>query len=427
MTTSVILSQIKNGSYNNAFSSLYSDVEAAKNRYSNAVSSFIQLYGDREAELFSVPGRSEISGNHTDHNLGKVIAAAVDLDIIAIAAKSEENCIRMTSKGYREDFVDISNLESSAYKKGSSASLVAGTCAFFKEKCHNIGGFYAYTTSQVLSGSGLSSSAAFEVMVGNVLNFFYNNNSISAVSLAKIAQKAENIYFGKPCGLMDQVACAVGGFVNIDFENPATPIVKKLDKNLGDFGYTLCITDTGGNHADLTDDYASVPSEMKAVATALGASVLRDVDEAEFYSNIPMLRKNYGDRAVLRAIHFFNENKRVDKQVAALNDDDIYEFLLLVSDSGDSSFKYLQNVYTNKNVEEQGLSLALALSSDYVARVHGGGFAGTIQAFIPTEELMEYKNTIESVFGAMSCKVLTIRNFGAVKLTTKGVVAPQTN
>ena len=427
MKTSEILNYIQNGSYDKAFASLYSDVEAAKERYINTINNFIELYGDRDAELFSVPGRSEISGNHTDHNHGKVIAAAIDLDIIAIASKNDENCIRITSKGYREDNVDIGNLDTTAYKKGTSTALVAGTCAFFKEQSHNIGGFFAYTTSQVLSGSGLSSSAAFEVMVGNILNFFYNNNSITAVELAKIAQKAENVYFGKPCGLMDQVACAVGGFVNIDFKNPAAPVVKKIDKSLADLGYSLCITDTGGNHADLTDDYASVPSEMKAIANALGASVLRDVDEAEFYKNIPMLRKSYGDRAVLRAIHFFNENKRVDKQVAALNDDDIYEFLLLVSSSGDSSFKYLQNVYTNKNVTEQGLSLALALSSDYVTRVHGGGFAGTIQAFVPSEEIVEYKNTIESVFGAYSCKMLSVRNFGAVKLTTTGVDAPKTN
>ena len=427
MITSQILTNIKNGTYNNAFSSLYSDVEAAKERFSSAVRSFIELYGDREAELFSVPGRSEISGNHTDHNHGKVIAAAIDLDIIAIASKSEDNYIKITSKGYREDFVDISNLDPNAYKKGTSTTLVAGTCVFLKESGNNIGGFYAYTTSQVLSGSGLSSSAAFEVMVGNILNFFYNNNTLSAVTLAKIAQKAENVYFGKPCGLMDQVACAVGGFVNIDFKTPASPIVKKLDKGLSDFGYNLCITDTGGNHADLTDDYASVPSEMKMVAKELGAAVLRDVDEAEFYKNLTMLRKSCGDRAVLRAIHFFEENKRVDNQVIALNNDDIKKFLSFVTDSGNSSFKFLQNVYTNKNVSEQGLSLALALSSNYVARVHGGGFAGTIQAFVPTKELVEYKKLIENAFGPQSCKLLTVRNFGAVKLTTNGVIAPETN
>ena len=278
----------------------------------------------------------------------------------------------------------------------------------------------------MLSGSGLSSSAAFEVMVGNILNFLYNDAKVSAVSIAKMAQKSENVFFGKPCGLMDQTACAVGGFVGIDFKKPSEPIVKKIDKGLSDYGYSLCITDTGGNHADLTDDYASVPAEMKAVATTLGAETLRDVEEDEFYKNMPMIRTKCGDRAVLRAIHFLNENKRVTNQVSALSDGDIDTFLALASESGNSSFKYLQNVYTNKNVTEQGLSLALALSEGYRSRVHGGGFAGTIQAFVPFDETEKYKNKIDSVFGTGRCKVLSVRNYGAVKITEKEILAPPT-
>lgn len=426
MQLSKLLKKINSGDFDKAFSKLYQNTDEARKRYIKAINSFSALYGDNDVELFSVPGRSEISGNHTDHNHGKVIAAAIDLDIIAVVAKKPEPSIRITSEGYREDYVNINVLDSAKYKKGSSTALAAGMCAFFKENGYNIGGFDAFTTSQVLSGSGLSSSAAFEVMVGNILNYLYNDGKVSAVSIAKIAQKSENVFFGKPCGLMDQTACAVGGFVAIDFKDPAKPVVEKIDKSLSDYGYSLCITDTGGNHADLTEDYASVPAEMKSVAAVFGAKTLRDVDESEFYKTIPSLREKCGDRAVLRAIHFFNENKRVTKQTAALSSGDIDTFLKLASESGDSCFKYLQNVYTNKNVTEQGLSLALALSSDYRSRVHGGGFAGTIQAFVPFDETEKYRNIIDEVFGSGRCKVLSVRNYGAIKIDENMIFSPPT-
>jgi len=427
MRTNELIEKIEAGDFDKNFFKLYNDnIEYVRSRYIKTINSFTSIYGEDDVLLFSVPGRSEISGNHTDHNHGKVIAAAIDLDIIAVVAKRDSDIIRITSEGYKEDYVIAACLSSNKFKKGTSTALTAGMCAFFKQKGYKYGGFDAFTTSQVLTGSGLSSSAAFEVMVGNIFNFLYNDGAVSAVEIAKIAQQSENVYFGKPCGLMDQTACAVGGFVAIDFKDPEEPIVVKIDKSLSDYGYTLCITNTGGNHADLTDDYASVPKEMKVIAEHFGKAVLRDIDEKEFYLHIPELRKAYGDRAVLRTIHFFNENKRVSMQISALDLGDIDTFLALATSSGDSSFKYLQNVYTTKNLSEQGLSLALALSEGYKCRVHGGGFAGTIQAFVPREKVNEYKSKIDGVFGKGSCSVLSVRNYGAIMLSESGISVPPT-
>ena len=406
------------------YSNLYADTAAQAKRFSDAVDAFTALYGDSEdIAIFSVPGRSEISGNHTDHNRGCVLAGAIDRDIIAVAAKTDEGTIRFKSEGYAPTVIDLAQIDDAAnFKKYTSDALIAGVSKGFTNAGHKIGGYKAYATTEVLKGSGISSSAAFEVMLGNIYNYLYNEGTISNVEIAKISQYAENAYFGKPCGLMDQMACAVGGFVYIDFENPTDPIVDPIDFSLTDRGYSLCIVNTGGNHADLNDDYASVPYEMKAVAKTLGAEVLRGKSEADIIAAIPSLRETLGDRAILRALHFVRENARVGKIKDALKGGDIAGFLSGVLASGNSSFEYLQNVYTTINVKEQGLSLALALTDGYLAgkecawRVHGGGFAGTIQVFIKNELMDGYVQLMNSVFGEGAAMQLKIRPVGACKL-----------
>ena len=295
-------------------------------------------------------------------------------------------------------------------------------CAGFRKDGYSVGGFDAYTTSSVLKGSGLSSSAAFEDMIGNILSHFYNDGGVDNVEIAKLAQYSENVFFGKPCGLMDQVACAVGGIVAIDFKDPKTPVIEKMGVDISGHGFNLCIVNTGGNHADLTDDYASVPAEMKSVAKLLGCEVLRDADEDKLMSSAASIREQVGDRALLRAFHFFNENRRVAKQKAALMAEDLDAFFEQVKASGRSSFCYLQNVYTTKNVNEQGLSLALCVAENYLSdkrgafRVHGGGFAGTIQAFVASNEVEGFRQRMDSIFGDGKCIVLRIRPVGAVKV-----------
>lgn len=399
------------------------DILKKRQRIAAAVDRFTELYGDREAFLFSVGGRSEISGNHTDHNRGKVLAAAVNLDIIAVAAKTDDGVVTVKSEGFNADTVPFEKTEKPDPERFfTSASIIAGMERAFLERGLKVGGFAAYTVSDVLKGSGLSSSAAFEVMIGNILNHLYNNGEADNAEIAKMAQYAENVYFGKPCGLMDQTACAVGGFIYIDFADANAPVIEKQDFDLSGAGFDLCITDTGGNHADLNEDYASVPSEMKAVAAFLGREVLSGVCEEELLENAAAIREALGDRHLLRAFHFVSENKRVDRQVKALDSGDVDEFLKNVIDSGLSSYRYLQNVYTTKNVGEQGLSLALCLSEMFLRdkggayRVHGGGFAGTVQAFVPCEYTAEYKEYMEKVFGFGKCHVLSVRRAGAVRL-----------
>lgn len=399
-------------------------LEMQKARYLHAVEEFEKLYGaDREAALYSVAGRSELSGNHTDHNHGCVIAASIDLDIIAVASPSAGSVIRVKSEGFPEDVVDfgVYNAPNPArYEK--SDSLIAGMVAGFRKEELAVGGFDAYTTSNVLKGSGISSSAAFEDMIGNILNYVYNDGKVSNVEIAKLAQYAENRFFGKPCGLMDQMACAVGGIIAIDFRDPSAPVIEQTDFDLSAAGYNLCIVNTGGNHADLTGDYASVPAEMKSVAAYFGKEVLRDTDENAVLAAIPALREKVGDRAILRALHFFAENRRVAAQKAALKAGDLDTFLANVIASGRSSFCYLQNVYTTKNVSEQGLSLALCLAERVLSgkraawRVHGGGFAGTIQAFVPTEDVAEFRAVMDAAFGEGRCMVLRVRPEGALRV-----------
>ena len=426
MNTQKLIQTIKNGELNAALISLYgqANLEKATARYLTAVSEFETLYGAQDnVGIYSVSGRSELSGNHTDHNHGCVIAASIDLDIIAVAVPTEGTVIRVKSEGFPEDVVDFAAYNEPVEDKfGSSASIIAGMCCGFRNNGHKVGGFTAYTTSSVLKGSGLSSSAAFEDMIGNILNHLYNDGKVDNVEIAKLAQYAENQFFGKPCGLMDQVACASGGIVSIDFADTTAPIIEKLDFDITAAGYNLCIVNTGGNHADLTDDYASVPSEMKQVAAYFGRPYLRELSREDIVKNVAALREKCGDRAILRALHFFEENKRVAAQKKALQQNDLGGFFDGVKASGRSSFCYLQNVYTTKNVSEQGLSLALCVAEGFLAdkkaawRVHGGGFAGTIQAFVPAENAEEFRALMDSVFGEGACIILRIRGEGAIRI-----------
>ena len=423
MKAKELIEKIKGGALEK-YRVIYSDMALETERYVRAIEEFCALYGDeRDIYLFSVSGRSEILGNHTDHNRGCVLAGAVDRDIIAVVAKSEGKISRIKSEGYDECIVDLDLVDDKdACPDFSSAALISGLFAGLKMRGSRIGSFDAYLTTRVLKGSGLSSSAAFEVMIGNILNHLYNNGEIPNEEIAKISQFAENEYFGKPCGLMDQMACAVGGFVHIDFADPKNPIIEPINFSLADEGYSLCIVNTGGNHANLNDDYASVPYEMKSVAAYFGRDVLRGITEADIIANLSVLREAVGDRAALRAMHFVRENERVGVTASALRRKDINGFFDGVMASGDSSFKYLQNVYTTQNVSEQGLSLALCVTDALLSgkgcawRVHGGGFAGTIQAFVKNEYVSEYSNIMNSIFGKDSCMILNIRPFGAIQI-----------
>ncbi len=414
--------KISSGFFNDTFSKLYTDISLAQSRYIKACDEFEKLYGDRDnIRLFSAPGRTEIGGNHTDHQHGKVLAGSVDLDVIAVVSATDGNTVRIKSEGFPMDEIDINVLDIQKAETEKAASLIRGVCAAFKNNGYNIGGFDAYTTSNVLKGSGLSSSAAFEILVSNIVNGLYNSHSVDAVSIAKYSQFAEREYFGKPCGLLDQMASSVGGFTYADFNDPANPVVEKIDIDLSKSGYTLCVVDTGGNHADLTQDYADITIECKNVSNELGVEFLRDADEKKFYSNLAEIRKVCGDRSVLRAFHFFNENARVTNQCKALKDGNFDEFFTLVNASGESSYKYLQNIYSPSNPSEQGLSLALALTQQFIGkdgacRVHGGGFAGTIQCYIKNERLTDYKKMIDAVFGEDSCVILKIRPVGGYEI-----------
>jgi galactokinase len=415
---------IKEGAFDARLSRLYTDIPAARARLLYLAELYRRQFGEgKDIRFFSAPGRTEVCGNHTDHNHGKVIAAAINLDAVACAEKTDNNVISVKSDKYPGDFIDLSVLEPQENERDKSAALVRGVAARFVQLGYKIGGLNAVTVNNVLKGSGMSSSASYEVLVGTLLNYLYNDGKISPVTIAEIAQYAENEFFGKPCGLMDQAACANGGCLWLDFADPDSPKYEKIGLDLEKQGFVLCIVNTGGNHADLTSDYAAVPAEMRAVAEKLGASSLRFCDEKAFYENIPRLRAECGDRAVLRALHFFNENKRVSEQREALGSGDFSRYLELVTESGDSSFKYLQNVYSPHAPEEQGISLALALSESAGAaacRVHGGGFAGTIQAYVPAEKAAAYKKTLESVFGEKCCYVCRVRGCGASVVTENG-------
>lgn len=393
------------------------------NRYAGLMSDFVKTYHSDDVQLFSSPGRTEIGGNHTDHNYGRVLAGAVNLDNIAVAAANGSNIIRVKSVGYPEFQVDLSDLKIDESDFYTSNSLVKGICAKMKENGYKIGGFDACIEGRVPKGSGLSSSASFEVLIGAILNELFNNGKMSAVENAIIGQWSENNYFGKPCGLMDQTACSVGGLITIDFKDPANPIVKEVDFDFVATGFSLVITDVGGGHDDPASqaEYASLPTEMKSVAAELGANVLREVTLEQIVEKIPEIRKKTGDRAILRAYHFQGDNQRVVDQVAALENNDFQAFLKMVVESGYSSYMYNQNIFDVVHKDEQVVSLALALSEMVLKgsgawRVHGGGFGGTIQAFVPQDKLDEYVNTLEHVYGKGTCHKLFIRSKGSIKL-----------
>jgi galactokinase len=389
-------------------------------RYSGTVEQFTRAFPQSTGiELFSAPGRTEVGGNHTDHNAGRVLAAAVDLDIVAAVSRNDEGVIRIRSEMYPAAEVKIEELAVIESERFTPAALVRGVCARLKQLGYEIGGFDAFTTSDVPEGSGLSSSAAFEVLMVTILNELFNDGRVDPVLAAQIGQYAENNYFGKPCGLMDQTTCAVGGFVTIDFRDSTNPAVRKVDFDFAGSGYALVIVNTGGSHADLHGDYIALENEMKAVASALGGTVLREFSKEDVLGRLPYLRANVSDRAILRALHFFGDDQRVVDQVQALERNDFARFLDLVNASGRSSWMLCQNCYSCSNVEEQGIALALAVSGGILAgrgawRVHGGGFAGTIQAFVPADLIDPYLEQMRTIFGVDACQALMIRSAGAM-------------
>ncbi len=418
-----IRNEITSGNFDARLSRLYgNDTEKARARFLHITHLFEEKFGDRDGiRFFSAPGRTEVCGNHTDHNHGQVLAAAINLDAVACAVKTDEHYIRVFSENYPGDIIDIEVLEPQAKEFEKSASLVRGVTARFKQLGYNIGGFDCVTVNNVLKGSGMSSSASFEVLIGTILNYLYNDGKISPVEIAQIAQFAENKFFGKPCGLMDQMACSVGSFVQIDFADPASPVITPVEFDFASCGHALCIVDTRADHADLTDDYAAIRREMEAVAGYFGKSCLREISEEAVLSNIAGIKEKLGERPLLRAIHFFEDNKRVVAEAEALGKGDFDTFKAMTIASGYSSYMYNQNVFSSSAPLSQPVSLALAVSEVILKgkgawRVHGGGFAGTIQAFVPNELLNEYKEKLEAVFGEGACYVLAIRPFGGTEV-----------
>ena len=457
MTGKELLDRINSPKASELFSSLYGaeGLDAARRRYCRLIEEFLcdapgafprNEFPETAGELrvFSVPGRTELGGNHTDHNCGKVLAASIHLDAVAVVASRRDKNVFFRSLGHPDVKVDISDLSPGENEKGTTEALVRGIAAEFTAQGTTVHGFTANAASMVLPGSGLSSSAVVELLFAKIFDNLYCGGRRNALELAKIGQKAENAFFGKPCGLMDQTACASGGAVAIDFGNLKDPQVRRIGFDPAIAGFALCFIDTKGSHADLTPDYAAIPAEMKAAAAFFGKTVLRELDEQTLLSRLTDLRKSAGDRAVLRALHFYGENRRVDAMLAALEGMNslspgaslkekrkvMETFFALVGESGDSSWNLLQNIYSPKNPAEQGLGLALALTKNFLnsdsaacsgkhqgaCRVHGGGFAGTIQAYLPLDRLEEYRNLMEGIFGKGALTVLRIRPLGAVEL-----------
>ncbi len=417
--------KIKSGALDTALGELYgaARIMRQRQRYANALQAFVGLYGDeRDIALYSTPGRTEIGGNHTDHNNGLVMAAAIDLDILAVVAKNDEEIVRVHSEGFpMADEISLSTLAPQKAEAGHSSALIRGVAAGIQSRGGAVGGFNAYTTSDVLKGSGLSSSAAFEVCLGAIFNGEYSCGRFSPAELGIIGQYAENVFFEKPSGLMDQLACAVGGAVTIDLEDPKNPFVTQVPMDLSAHGYCLVITDTRGDHADLTDDYTAIRREMEKVAAFFGKATLREVERERFLGAIAQVRAQTGDRAVLRTIHFFEECRRVGVLQEALQKDDFSLFLRTIAEGGHSSFEMNQNAYSLKTPQQQGVPLGLVLSQlalggDGAWRLQGGGFAGTIQAFVPQEMVSDYQKMLETVFGAGACHVLAIRAQGCAKV-----------
>lgn len=424
MEAKELIAKIESGDYNDTILDIYVDegkVEYQRQRYMDAINQYISAFENDDVEIYSAPGRSEVGGNHTDHQHGEVLAASINLDAIAIVKPLDEAVVKIISKGYDMITVNLDNIGLMENEKETTLSLIKGVLYKMTEMGYKIGGFQAYITSDVLIGAGLSSSAAYETLIGTIISGLYNDMKVSAIEIAMIGQYAENVYFGKPCGLMDQMACSVGNLVHINFADTKKPVVEKVSFDMNKYGYSLCITDTKGSHADLTADYAAVPEEMKKVASFFGKEVLLGLTVDDILGKISEVREQVGDRGVLRALHFIRENERVQREVAALKKENINEFLKHVAASGNSSYKYLQNVYSNSDVQHQNVSLALAISEDFlggngVCRVHGGGFAGTIQAFVKNEVVTEYQKRMNIVFGSDACSVLKIRKYGGMKV-----------
>lgn len=425
MKTSTAVKQlIKNGDFDEKFCDIYVDkqlLEQQKSRYIAAIDKYEELYGVGEIMIVSAPGRSEIGGNHTDHQRGQVLACGLILDAIAVVSPTDDGKIRILSDDYDMEDIDINKVAVEDVKTGTSEAIVAGVIAKIKEDGYKVGGFKTFITSDVLRGSGMSSSAAFEVLIGNIISHLYNEGTIDPIYIAQVSQYSENVYFGKPCGLMDQMASSVGSLVNIDFKDAKNPVVKKVDVDFDKFKTSLCIVDTKGSHADLTPEYAAIPIEMKSVAAYFNKEVLRDVPEEEFFENISQVREKCGDRAVIRAIHFYKDHNLVSDEVAALETGDFDTFKKCIKESGDSSFRFLQNVYPICDIKSQGVGICIALSERIlgthgVCRVHGGGFAGTMQAFVENDFVDEYKDRIEKYFGEGSCHVLKVRKYGGIKV-----------
>ena len=422
--SSALLSSLRAGDHDGALAALYaldgaqSSLDRARERACRTAGNLMKTFAPSGAAvLFSGPGRTEIGGNHTDHQHGRVLCGSVDMDMLACAAPNGKNVIRIQSEGYPALEVELEELAVRPGEANTSAALVRGVAARVRELGYSLTGFDACVTSTVLSGSGLSSSAAYEVLVGNILNRFSCGGALDAVTIAKIGQYAENVYFGKPCGLMDQMGSSVGGAVAIDFANPADPVVEKVDYDFSQSGHALCIVDTVSSHGDLTGDYAAVTQEMGAVAAHFGRSVLREVPEDNFRAELPDLRKACGDRAVLRALHFYDDDRRAVQEAQALKDGDFGRFLTLVNASGRSSSLHLQNTWSTADPRQQAIPVVLALGAELLEgqgaiRVHGGGFAGTVQAFVPNNMLEGFRSGMEGLLGAGTCHVLYIRPQG---------------
>ena len=416
---------LKQGSLDSKLKEIYVDEQRVpynRDRYLKAIDRFAELFPEqKEIEIYSAPGRSEVCGNHTDHQNGMVLATSINLDAIAIVSKTEDQVIRLVSGDFPMEEIAVEDLALKESEKSTTTALIKGVAAGLAQRGFQVGGFEAYITSDVLMGAGMSSSAAFESLIGTILSGLYNDAKVSSIEIAQIGQYAENVYFGKPCGLMDQMACSVGGMIYIDFQDKENPVVKQIHSDFEKAGLSLCIVDTKGSHADLTPDYAAVPAEMNQVAQALGKEHLREIPRETFFEAVPALLEKTSGRAVLRAIHFYEEEERVQRGAEALERSDYPGFLQVIKASGDSSAKYLQNIYSPKDVASQNVTVALAVSesilgSNGVCRVHGGGFAGTIQAFVKNEAVADYKKQIEAIYGDDSCHVLKVRLQGGIRV-----------
>ena len=425
MKISEFIQNISGNKYNELLSTLYGEndkiISKQKERYINALKSFSSFFPNRDdVKMYSASGRTEIGGNHTDHQHGVVLAGAVNLDVIAVVSFHSDNIVRVKSEGYEPFESSLDDLSVNPDDSGTT-SIIKGVIAKYAEKGIKTEGFDMYCTSDVISGGGISSSASFETLICTIINSHYNESKSQAFEIAQIGWFAENVYFGKKCGLLDQTVSAFGGLVSIDFSDSDNPIIEKINFDFNKYGYSLCITDTKSSHENLTDDYDAITDEMRSVANFFNCNVLNDVNVDEFYSSIPKLRKICPDRAILRAIHFFDETKRAKLEAEALKSNDIEKFLSLVNESGNSSCELLQNLYSNKNPLNQEIPLAIAMSKKILkgkgaVRVHGGGFAGTIQAFVPNELVKQYKTSIEEIFGKDTCLELNIRPLGGVEI-----------